>query len=112
MPPLIERTALKSLPVIPTQLIESAANALLFVLLFLLYPRKHTERGFITGCYLIGYAVLRFGIEYLRGDPRLAVGPFSISQTISLGLFALGMLCLAYARFANRLLRPRSGSQR
>lgn len=112
VPPLIERTALKSLPVIPTQLIESAANALLFVLLFSLYPRKHTERGFITGCYLIGYAVLRFGIEYLRGDPRLAVGPFSISQTISLGLFALGMLCLAYARFANRLLRPRSGSQR
>jgi phosphatidylglycerol:prolipoprotein diacylglycerol transferase len=87
--------------VIPTQLIESAANALLFVLLFSLYPRKHTARGFITGCYLIGYAVLRFGIEYLRGDPRLAVGPFSISQTISLGLFALGMLCLAYARFAS-----------
>ena len=102
VPPLLERAALKSLPVIPTQLIEAAANALLFALLFTLYPRKHEARGFISGCYLIGYALLRFGIEYLRGDPRLAVGPFSISQTISLGLLALGVGCLVYARRAGR----------
>lgn len=97
VPPLIERTALTSLPVIPTQLIESAANAILFVALFRLYPRYYTQRGFITGCYLIGYALLRFAIELLRGDPRLAVGPFSISQTISLVLLGIGMLCLLYA---------------
>jgi len=102
VPPLIERTALKSLPVIPTQLIEAAANALLFALLFTLYPRKHTAHGFITGLYLIGYALLRFGIEYLRGDPRLAVGPFSISQTISLGLLTLGAGCLVYAHRTRR----------
>ncbi len=102
VPPLIERTALKSLPVIPTQLIEAAANALLFALLFTLYPRRHPARGFITGCYLIGYASLRFGIEYLRGDPRLAIGQLSISQAISLGLFVLGLLCLGTAHFSGK----------
>ena len=102
-PPLIPQTALESLPVIPTQLIESAANLLLFALLFTLYPRRYRQPGFISGCYLVSYAALRFFIEYLRGDPRLVVGPFSISQTISLGLLFLGLFCLAYSRRA----RPR-----
>lgn len=99
-PPLIAKAALESLPVIPTQLIESAANFILFIVLYQLYPRRHQQRGFITGCYLVSYAALRFGIEYLRGDPRLAVGPFSISQTISVGILCLGIFCLAYARQA------------
>jgi phosphatidylglycerol:prolipoprotein diacylglycerol transferase len=108
-PPLIAQTALKSLPVIPTQLIEAAANALLFAVLFALYPKRRTQRGFITGCYLISYAALRFVIEYLRGDPRLAVGPFSISQTISLGLACIGAACLCIGRpldHAERRPRP------
>jgi prolipoprotein diacylglyceryltransferase len=33
-------------------------------------------------------------MEYLRGDPRAAVGPFSISQTISLALFTVGTVLL------------------
>ena len=97
-PPLIAQTALESLPVIPTQLVESAANFVLFIVVFWLYPKRHRQLGFITGCYLIGYAALRFSIEYLRGDPRLAVGPFSISQTISLALFLGGVFCLVYSR--------------
>jgi phosphatidylglycerol:prolipoprotein diacylglycerol transferase len=97
-PPLLAQTALRSLPVIPTQLIEAAANLVLFIVLYRLYPARHRQRGFITGCYLVSYAALRFGVECLRGDPRLAVGPFSISQTISLGILALGLGCLAYAR--------------
>ena len=96
-PPLIAQTALQSLPVIPTQLIESAANFTLFFILLALYPKRYRQLGFITGCYLICYATLRFLIEYLRGDPRLAIGPFSISQTISLVTFLGGILCLAYA---------------
>ena len=98
IPPLIAKTATESLPVIPTQLIEAAANAALFALLFTLYPKRHMQRGFITGCYLIGYAILRFGIEFLRGDPRMAFGPFSIGQSISFGLFCTGLFCLFYAR--------------
>jgi prolipoprotein diacylglyceryltransferase len=51
-------------------------------------------RRYTTGIYLIGYAVIRFDMEYLRGDPRAAVGPFSISQTISLAMAAFGVLFL------------------
>ncbi len=100
VPPLITQAAVKSLPVIPTQLIESTVNALLFIMLYKLYPKRHLQRGLITGCYLVGYATLRFVIEYLRGDPRLAIGPFSISQTISIGILAVGLACLLYSRKA------------
>jgi phosphatidylglycerol:prolipoprotein diacylglycerol transferase len=73
--------------VLPTQLFEAAALLALFAVLFAVY-RKY--RRYTTGIYLIGYAVIRFGNEYLRGDPRAAVGPFSISQTISLVMMAVG----------------------
>lgn len=75
--------------VLPTQLFEAAALLALFAVLFAVY-RKY--RRYTTGIYLIGYAVIRFGNEYLRGDPRAAVGPFSISQTISLVMMAIGAL--------------------
>ena len=83
--------------VLPTQLFESAALLALFVLLMFLWRRRGGREGLIVGSYLVGYAVIRFGIEYLRGDPRAAVGPFSISQTISIGLAVAGSLFLAYA---------------
>lgn len=86
---LIASTAQKSLPVLPTQLFEAAANLLLFAVLFAFFRRF--KRG-TTALYLIGYALIRFGIEVLRGDPRAAVGPFSISQTISLALLAIGAM--------------------
>ncbi|MCL1921101.1 MAG: prolipoprotein diacylglyceryl transferase [Kiritimatiellaeota bacterium] len=94
---LIRETATESLSVIPTQLIESAATLALFALLFALYPKHYRRRGLIGGLYLVGYAVLRFGIEFLRGDPRGAVGPFSTSQAISLAAFIGGLACIAWA---------------
>ena len=77
--------------VLPTQLFEAAALLALFALLMAVYVRY---RRYTTGIYLVGYAVIRFGMEYLRGDPRAAVGPFSISQTISLAMAAFGVLFL------------------
>ncbi len=97
-PPLISASALQSLPVIPTQLIECAANLILFAVLFRLYGKNWPRRGFITGIYLISYAVLRFIIEFLRGDPRAAVGPLSISQAIGLLLICFGLYAIRYSR--------------
>ena len=54
---------------------------------------------------MIGYAIIRFGIEYLRGDPRAAIGPFSISQTISIGLALLGSALVANAIVRRALVR-------
>lgn len=92
---LIDAEAQCSLPVLPTELFESAALLVLFAVLLLVYRRYKT---FTAGLYLIGYGVLRFCMEYLRGDPRAAVGPFSIGQTISFGIVALGIGILTYGR--------------
>lgn len=84
---LINSDAARSLPVLPTQLVEAAALLALFAVLFTIFRRF--RRGTFAA-YLCGYALIRFALEYLRGDPRAAVGPFSISQTISIALFAAG----------------------
>ena len=99
---LLSHTATKALPVIPTQLIESFATLVLFAVLFVLYPRHYKERGFVGGCYLMGYAILRFIIEYVRGDPRAVVGPFSIGQTISILIFLCGVACMVWAKTKGR----------
>ena len=100
----------KLVSVLPTQLFEAAALLVLFALLMYVWHRRSTVSdasrvagagqgdGLITGVYLIGYAVIRFGIEILRGDPRAAVGPFSISQTISIGMMVVGSLFLFTAK--------------
>ncbi len=100
---LIGHEAAGSLPVLPTQLFEAAAVLVLFVALMLVFLRFWRERpGFTTGVYLMGYALIRFPMEILRGDPRAVVGPLSIGQTISLALLLAG---LAFAVAAFR--RPR-----
>ena len=83
--------------VLPTQLFEAAALLALFAALMYLWRRRGGRDGMILGSYMVGYAAIRFGMEYLRGDPRAAVGPFSISQTISIGLALAGSALLAYA---------------
>ena len=89
---LIPDTAQSSLAVLPTQLFEAAAVLGLFaVLLFIFLRNWKTRPGFTTGCYLVGYACIRFGIEFLRDDMRQRVGILSIGQTVSIGLFVLGI---------------------
>jgi phosphatidylglycerol:prolipoprotein diacylglycerol transferase len=64
----------------------------------MLFRKKYQNLGFMTGMYLISYAIIRFMIEFLRGDPRATVGPLSISQAISIGLIAVGIFAIAYSR--------------
>ena len=91
--------------VLPTQLFEAAALLCLFAFLMYVWHRNvkpqtsnvkpqtsNAGPGLILGLYLCGYAAIRFGIEILRGDPRAAVGPFSISQTISIVMIVVGSL--------------------
>jgi len=86
-----------SLPVMPAQLFEAGSLLILFAvtctLYRVLYRRGAAEArsGIVSGVYLMGYAVVRFFLEYLRGDPRAQVGPFSIAQTISFGILLLGI---------------------
>ena len=88
----------KMVSVLPTQLFEAAALLALFGALMWVWRRPRRPAGLVVGLYLIGYAVIRFGIEYLRGDPRAAVGPFSISQSISIVMVIIGAGFLEFAR--------------
>lgn len=79
--------------VLPVQLFEAAALLALFAVLLAVYlkTRRHT-----TGIYLVGYAAIRFGLEFLRGDPRAAFCGLSIGQLISIGTALAGAAFLAY----------------
>jgi phosphatidylglycerol---prolipoprotein diacylglyceryl transferase len=80
---------------IPTQLIESAANLLIFAFLLWLGKRRKFE-GQIIYTYLMIYSVARFTIEFWRDDPRGSVLWLSTSQFISIVMFALGLIMTLY----------------
>ena len=88
----IAESAQTSLPVLPTQLFEAGAVLVLFAVLLFVFLRNWKMRpGLTTGCYLAGYACIRFGMEFLRDDVRERVGALSIGQTVSIVLFLLGI---------------------
>lgn len=79
---------------IPTQLISSAGDFLLGILLIFLAGKKR-NRGLITGLYFLLYAVGRFLVEFLRNDPRGNVGVLSTSQFIAIFMAAAGIVLIA-----------------
>ena len=83
-------------PLIPTQLISSAANFLHFFIL-VWFARRSKKDGQVGGLYMILYSIGRFLIEGMRNDPRGSVGPFSTSQFISLLIFVAGVLVMVIA---------------
>ena len=62
--------------------------------LLLLLDRKKPRAGLLTGLYLLLYSIGRFLIEFLRSDPRGAVGALSTSQFIALFTAAAAIVLL------------------
>lgn len=84
-------TNLKGIPLHPTQLYE-AFGALVLAAIADRVFRHRRYAGQVLRTGLIGYGVLRFTIEMLRGDEyRGFLGPFSYSQWIALALLAIGL---------------------
>jgi phosphatidylglycerol---prolipoprotein diacylglyceryl transferase len=75
----------------PTQLYESAAEFLIFGILYWRIRRPHAP-GAIISLYLILYSTVRFLVEFVRyhEQPNPFGGPLNTSQWISLALAALG----------------------
>jgi len=83
------------IPLHPTQLYESLSVTLLFVFLLWL-SRRRRFRGQVMLAYLFGYAVIRFVIEFYRGDASRGTvlgGWVSTSQFIAI-LVVLGVAVL------------------
>ena len=86
--------ALKNVHIHPTQIYESFFNFLIFVALHL-YNKKNHKNGKTAAFYFILYSVMRFTVEFFRGDERgeflLGLSP---AQNISIALFILGIVLL------------------
>lgn len=88
------------IPLYPTQLMESAGEVLIF--LFLVWRGRHQKfSGQIVALYLMVYAVLRFVLEYFRGDTDRGWfwEPYvSTSQGIAVFMFAAGFTMYLWRR--------------
>jgi phosphatidylglycerol:prolipoprotein diacylglycerol transferase len=81
---------------IPTQLIMSAGDFIIAVILFI-YSRKDRKRGQITLLWLLLYSIGRFFVEFLRGDvARGSVGVLSTSQFIAVIVAPLCILAFIF----------------
>ena len=90
-------------PRIPTQLLESLFLFLMF-LVFVLYNKKRTKRGYAIGFYAIAYGIWRFFIEFLRADYRGGVDGalLSPSQVQSIIFVVVGIAVLVLVYFFNK----------
>jgi phosphatidylglycerol:prolipoprotein diacylglycerol transferase len=83
------------LAVIPTQLISSLVLVIIFLLLLII--RDHQKfKGQVFLSYIFLYGLARFIIEFFRGDPRIFIGRFSISQLISILMITIALWMIRF----------------
>ena len=90
----------QGIPLHPTQAYEAILLAVLFVGLWL--GRERLARlggGAVAGAYLLGLAVIRFGLFYLRDEPAVLFG-LKTAQLLGLGIAGLGVVLFIAARQA------------
>lgn len=101
---LVAPDAVASLPVHPTQLYEAFGNLLLFAVLLAVSRRRGgLPPGRATTLYLLGYAGLRFVVEFVRGDlVRGVYFGLSTSQYVAVSVAAGALTILFLSRKATR----------
>ncbi len=93
-----------SLPRHPTQLYEAWGEGfMLLVILGLFFWRSDArlKRGFLAGCYLLGYGIFRFLIEYVRvADSQLIgkTGYLHMGQWLCLPMILAGLFLILRAK--------------
>ena len=87
----------RSLPVHPTQLYSSFSGLIICGVL-LLWRRWRRRPGEVFALMACLYAVARFVVEGLRHDTNPVLANLTISQTISIGLFAVGVAGVVFCR--------------
>lgn len=81
----------------PSQLYEAFLEGIVLFLVLWLLRKKRIFDGFSLGLFLIGYALARFAVEFVRQpDSQLGfvVGSFTMGQLLSAGMGILGFLVL------------------
>jgi len=88
----------RGVPVHPTQLYE-AGGCLVILFLLMALRNKPALRGTLIWVYLSAYGLLRFCVEFYRGDVRPMIGLLSLNQVICVAFITIGTVMLA-RRFA------------
>ena len=82
-------------PLFPMQIVESICNLMIFLIILLTYKRfKGTYKT--IALYSVLYSVVRFILEFYRGDAARGIIVLSTSQWISIGLFIAGIILFIY----------------
>jgi len=99
------------IPLHPSQLYESLAAFLIFFFLLWLAPRKSFQ-GQVTLAYVALYSVVRFGLEFWRGDAVRGLwcgGTLSTSQIVSIVL--LLAVAVIFPRLRARATEPKPAAK-
>ena len=96
-----------TVPVHPTQLYEAIGLGLLGGAL-IQWRRRGVPGATVLGRYLVSAGALRFSVEFLRVNERVAFG-LSVAHLVSLGAIALGSMTLLFGAWTRRPVS--SGSQ-
>ena len=99
-------------PLLPVQLVEAAGEFALFFLLARLSRKEESGRTLFS-TWMICYAVLRFVLEFFRGDDyRGFLGVLSVSQFFSLIAVGLATVALVTNRAAPNCPETPSGTKK
>jgi phosphatidylglycerol:prolipoprotein diacylglycerol transferase len=89
----------------PSQLYEAFFEGIfLFVVLWAI-RKVRAPRGAMLAFYLVGYGLVRFGIEFYREPDAhigFVVGVFSMGQVLCAGMIAAGVLLFFFLRSSDR----------
>jgi len=87
----------------PVQLYEALANLGVYGLLtWYFLTQRDSRHGSVVALYLMTYPVVRFLLEFIRGDDRMRVGGgLDVAQLISLSLFLIGIALWGFTRKKN-----------
>ncbi|MBD3426199.1 MAG: prolipoprotein diacylglyceryl transferase [Candidatus Omnitrophica bacterium] len=80
---------------LPVQIYSSAGLLFIFILLLLLRKKRPFD-GYLFALYLLLYSFFRFFMDFLRGDELVGWGMLTLSQLISIGMFAAGGAILLF----------------
>jgi phosphatidylglycerol:prolipoprotein diacylglycerol transferase len=94
----------------PSQLYEAFAEGVLLSALLwwadsLARARGYDRPGLVTAFFLVGYAIIRFSLEFTRAPDAqlgLVIGALSMGQLLSLIMLAVGIILLALVFLGGR----------
>ena len=96
---------MNSLPLYPVQIYECVLNLILCAGL-VLFINKNQKPGRVASLYICAYAVIRFTLEFFRGDHRDSFLGMTPSQNVAVFLMLpLGLALFFFFSYSGKLLK-------